>query len=109
MNNSIIIRQTVNENSPLSVVIDDKLYMFENRKAVISELNRLCDEIEFLCDHIVNGVKENQERVARGEAPIKEISAPVLHICNDGFKENVAEKIACGFEYCCFCGAKYIS
>jgi hypothetical protein len=108
MNNTVIQSNVIiNENAPMSIVIDGKLYMFQNRQAVIAELNRLCDHIEFLVDHITDGIQENRERIARGEEPIKETTAPVLHICSDGNKENVSEKIACGLLYCCWCGKPY--
>lgn len=68
----------INDNSPINIVIDDKLYMFQNKQAVVEELNRLAYRIEFLANHIIEGIKENRERIARGEEPIKETTVPVI-------------------------------
>lgn len=34
---------------------------------------------------------------------------PVLHICINGEREDVAEKIICGFKYCPYCGKSLIT
>lgn len=33
---------------------------------------------------------------------------PILHICNDGEKQDVADQVSCGFKFCCWCGEKYV-
>lgn len=32
---------------------------------------------------------------------------PILHVCENGEKEDVADKVALGFKFCCWCGKRY--
>ena len=31
----------------------------------------------------------------------------ILHVCDDGEREDVSEKVSVGFKFCCWCGERY--
>jgi hypothetical protein len=39
----------------------------------------------------------------------RDLTKQILHVCNDGEREDVAEKIALGMKYCTWCGKPYVN
>ena len=38
----------------------------------------------------------------------RKIETQILHICNDGEREDVQEKVSLGWVYCHICGKKFV-